>query len=95
MSFRTNEEWERFWFLAGVPEVAGAYAALADTPKLEDLEKSYESPMEQSEFRRQLLEEIQTACKAVAKRAGGSRFKETRDLAEGILRLIENSYVEL
>lgn len=81
---RTFEEQERRWYMIGSPELADVFHAL-------DMKKSYEAPMEQSEFRRALLEDIQTVCK-VGKVA---RFKETKELAENILRLIENSYVEL
>ena len=51
------------------------------------LEKSYESAMEQSEFRAQAIQEILELCEA----SGGTR----RDLVKAIRALVENSYVEL
>lgn len=87
----TFEEEERRWYMIGSPELADVFHALDTMPKAEDFEKAYESPMEQSEFRRALLEDIQTLCKV----GRIARFKETKELAENILRLIENSYVEL
>lgn len=88
---RTYEEEERRWYMIGSPELSNVFDALNMMPTDEYFEKKYEAPMEQSEFRRQLVEDIQTVCKD----AKGARFKETKELAEGILRLIENSYVEL
>lgn len=47
--------------------------------------------MEQSEFRRALLEDIEILCK----QASHSRFKETKELAAAILKALDDSYVEL
>jgi len=56
------------------------------------LNKYYESSMEQSSFRRDLLENIQELCED---RKTHGRFKETKELAHDILIMIDNSYVEL
>jgi len=57
-----------------------------------DLDKYYESSMEQSSFRRDLLENIQELCRD---RNIHSRFKETKELAHDVLVMIDDSYVEL
>lgn len=81
----TFEEEERRWYMIGSPELADVFHALDTMPKAEDFEKKYESPMEQSEFRRALLEDIQTLCK-----------NEPRSkLAKAILKALDDSYVEL
>lgn len=85
------EEQERRWYMIGCPEIADVFHGLDTMPKAEDFEKEYEAPLEQSEFRRALLEDIQTLCK----QASHSRLKETKELAASILRALDNSYVEL
>lgn len=88
---RTFEELERRWYMLGSPELADAFHALDTMPKAEDFEKAYEAPMEQSEFRRVLLEDIQILCK----QAKHSRSKDTKELAGAILKALDESYVEL
>ena len=56
------------------------------------LDKYYESSLEQSSFRRDVLEMINKLCEDKQKYA---RFKETKELAHEIVLIIENSYVEL
>lgn len=87
----TLEEQERRWYMIGCPALADAFHAADIAPTERDLEKSYEAPMEQSEFRRQLLEDIEVLCK----QAKHSRFKETKELASAILEALDDSYVEL
>ena len=87
----TYEEQERRWYMIGCPQLADAFHELDTMPKAEDFEKEYESPMEQSEFRRALLEDIEILCK----QASHSRFKETKELAAAILKALDESYVEL
>jgi hypothetical protein len=55
-----------------------------------DCEKSYGSFDEQSEFRRQLIEDIQNSIVKLL-----PRHTETKDLIKTILNLIDESYVEL
>lgn len=88
---QTLTEIECAAWLRGNYELARVAAELEDIPRPEDIDKTYESPMEQSEFRRQLLEDIQTLCK----QAAYSRFKETKELAAAILKALDDSYVEL
>ena len=59
---------------------------LAERPTEEEMEKRYESPLEQSEFRAQLIEEIIALCDKP-----GSK----KDLVVAIKMALENSYVEL
>lgn len=82
---------EREAYAVGDTDRAALLAALMDAPDPADLEKSYEAPMEQSEFRRALIEDIQLTCKA----SKNARFKETKELAQSIIRMIDESYVEI
>ena len=59
---------------------------LADRPTEAEMEKRYESPLEQSEFRAQLIQEIIALCDKP-----GSK----KDLVVAIKTALENSYVEL
>ena len=59
---------------------------LADRPTEAEMEKRYESPLEQSEFRAQLIQEIIELCDK-----SGSK----KDLVAAIKTALENSYVEL
>jgi hypothetical protein len=59
---------------------------LADRPTEDEMEKRYESPLEQSEFRAQLIQEIIELCNKP-----GSK----KDLVTAIKTALENSYVEL
>ena len=59
---------------------------LADRPTEAEMEKRYESPLEQSDFRAQLLEEIFALCK---------RSGSKKELVAAINSAYENSYVEL
>ena len=59
---------------------------LADRPTEAEMEKRYESPLEQSEFRAQLIQEIIELCDK-----SGSK----NDLVAAIKTALENSYVEL
>lgn len=52
--------------------------------------KSYESPLEQSEFRAQALVEILELCDK-----SPDRYRETKELIAAIRATVENSYVEL
>lgn len=57
-----------------------------------ELDKYYESAMEQSNFRRDVLEMIK---ELVEDKVSSARYKETKELAKDIILIIENSYVEL
>lgn len=59
---------------------------LADRPTEAEMEKRYERPLEQSEFRAQLIGEIIKLCDK-----SGSK----KDLVAAIKTALENSYVEL
>jgi len=59
---------------------------LVDRPTEAEMEKRYESPLEQSEFRAQLIQEIIELCDK-----SGSK----KDLVAAIKTALENSYVEL
>ena len=59
---------------------------LADRPTEAEMEKRYESPLEQSEFRAQLIQEIIALC---------DRPGSKKDLVSAIKLALENSYVEL
>ena len=59
---------------------------LADRPTEAEMEKRYESPLEQSEFRAQLIKEIIELC---------DRPGSKKDLVVAIKMALENSYVEL
>jgi len=54
------------------------------------LEKTYESVVEQSEFRRQVIEDIIAKCAS-----HNFRYKETKELARSIIDSVSESYVEL
>lgn len=59
---------------------------LEDRPTEAEIEKRYESPLEQSEFRAQLIQEIIELCNKP-----GSK----KDLVTAIKTALKNSYVEL
>ena len=59
---------------------------LADRPTEAEMEKRYESPLEQSEFRAQLIQEIIELC---------DKPGSNKDLVAAIKMALENSYVEL
>ena len=59
---------------------------LRDTPTEDEFEKRYESPLEQSEFRAQLIQEIIAIC---------DKPGNKKELIADIKSAIENSYVEL
>jgi hypothetical protein len=59
---------------------------LAERPTESEMQKRYESPLEQSEFRAQLIQEIIELCNKP-----GSK----KDLVAAIKTALENSYVEL
>ena len=59
---------------------------LAECPDEDKIEKRYESPLEQSEFRAQLLREILALCKNSGTKA---------DLVRAIKLAVAESYVEL
>ena len=59
---------------------------LADRPTEAEMEKRYESPLEHSKFRAQLIQEIIALCDKT-----GSK----EDLVAAIKTALENSYVEL
>lgn len=92
----TLEEQERTAYMGGDTRTAELLARVDELDGLEEaveerFNKEREVADEQSEFRRALIEDIENLCE----QAKGARFKETRELAASILRLIENSYVEL
>ena len=87
----TTEELARLWRNVGNQDIAEAYERLADAEKdLEELEarveKENEVQLEQSEFRRELIQEILGLCGQ-----GGTK----KDLVKAIKAALENSYVEL
>lgn len=59
---------------------------LESRPTEAEIEKRYESPLEQSEFRAQLIQEILALCDT-----SGNK----KDLVAAIKMALENSYVEL
>jgi len=61
-------------------------AELSERPTEDEMEKRYETPLEQSEFRAQLIQEIIALCDKP-----GSK----KDLVAAIKTALENSYVEL
>lgn len=86
---RTIDELERLAYCAGMTLTAD----LCENARALDgvsaqLEREYETREEQSEFRRQLLEDIQRECRE-------PRTGAASRLAEHILALIANSSVEL
>jgi len=86
--FRTDQENERLWYAVGFREMAELYDDRAQNEGLEQrLERAYESPLEQSEFRRQLIEEIIALCD------NGTTTR--KELVRAIKSALENSYVEL
>lgn len=64
-------------------ELARRLSIYADQETPEQIHKSYESALEQSEFRRLLLNEIRTLC------------DESEDLCDDIMIAFDNSLVEL
>jgi len=86
--YRTDQENERLWYAAGFTEMAELYDERAQNEGLDEwLEKAYESPLEQSEFRRQLIKEIIALCD------NGTTTR--KELVRVIKSALENSYVEL
>lgn len=91
MLYRTDEELSRMWYLVGAPDLADVYARAHDAETaLEELEskfeRQYEAQLEQSEFRRELLERIIELCDE-----GGTK----KELVAAIKTALENSFVEL
>lgn len=87
MMYRTDDELERMWWLAGAADISDLYAERGAHAGLEDaLEKQYERRDEQSEFRRELIERIQKLCDEPGTK---------KDLVGAIKMAIENSFVEL
>lgn len=94
----TTEELARLWRNVGNQDIAEAYERLAEAyerladaeKELEELEarveKENEVALEQSEFRRELIERIVEMCGQ-----GGTK----KDLVNAIKTALENSYVEL
>lgn len=87
----TTEELARLWRNVGNQDIAEAYERLADAEnELEELEarveKENEAALEQSEFRRELIERIVEMC---------SQAGTKKDLVKAITTALENSYVEL
>lgn len=87
----TTEELARLWRNVGNQDIAEAYERLDDAEKeLAELEarveKENEVALEQSEFRRELIERIVELCGQ-----GGTK----KDLVKAIKTALENSYVEL
>ena len=87
----TTEELARLWRNVGNQDIAEAYERLDDAEKeLAELEarveKENEVALEQSEFRRELIERIVEMC-------GQAGTK--KDLVKAITTALENSYVEL
>ncbi len=87
----TTEELARLWRNVGNQDIAEAYERLADAEnELEELEarveKENEVQLEQSEFRRELIERIVEMC-------GQEGTK--KDLVKAIKTALENSFVEL
>ena len=66
---------------------------LADRPTEAEMEKRYESPLEQSEFRAQLIQEIIELCQEIIELCNKPGSK--KDLVAAIKTALENSYVEL
>ena len=66
--------------------LAATLDKLAERPTEAEMEKRYESPLEQSEFRAQLIQEIILLCDKP-----GSK----NDLVSAIKTALDNSYVEL
>ena len=88
----TTEELARLWRNVGNQGIAEAYERLADAEnELEELEarveKENEAALEQSEFRRELIERIVEMC--------GQAGTKKKDLVKAITAALENSYVEL
>jgi len=88
----TTEEFARLWRNVGNQDIAEAYGRLADAEKeLEELEarveKENEVQLEQSEFRRELIERIVEMC--------DQEGTEKKDLVKAIKTALENSFVEL
>ena len=76
----TTEELARLWRNVGNQDIAEAYERLVDA------EKENELALEQSEFRRELIERIVEMC-------GQAGTK--KDLVKAITTALKNSYVEL
>lgn len=83
----TTEELARLWRNVGNQDIAEAYERIVELEELEDrVEKENEVALEQSEFRRELIERIVEMC-------GQEGTK--KDLVNAIKTALENSYVEL
>lgn len=76
-TYAERELMNRCWRLLG---------EVAERPTESEMEKRYESPLEQSEFRAQLIEEILALCE---------RPGSKKELVAAIKTAYENSYVEL
>jgi hypothetical protein len=80
---------------ASLYEIEDIFAKLVDDYeelelKEEKLDKYYESSMEQSSFRAEVIEYILQACNDK-----DPRYTETKELIKEINQIVENSYVEL
>jgi len=64
-------------------ELARRLGVYVDQGTPEEIHRSYDGPLEQSEFRRQLLNEIRTLC------------DESEDLCDDIMIAFDNSLAEL
>lgn len=83
----TTEELARLWRNVGNQDIAEAYERIVELEEVEArVEKENEFALEQSEFRRELIERIVEMCGQ-----GGTK----KDLVNAIKTALENSYVEL
>lgn len=83
----TTEELARLWRNVGNQDIAEAYERIVELEEVEArVEKENEVALEQSEFRRELIERIVEMCGQ-----GGTK----KDLVNAIKTALENSYVEL
>lgn len=90
MSSMTPAEKETAYYLANRPNIARLFAEIDDHESEDEMEarigKTYEVQLEQSEFRREVIEEILKLCDAPGTK---------RELVAAIRNLVDNSYVEL
>jgi len=91
MTYRTDEELERLWYMVGATDISEAFRRAGEAESLlesleGDFEKRYEVQLEQSEFRRELIERIVEMC---------SQEGTKKDLVKAIKTALENSFVEL
>lgn len=83
----TTEELARLWRNVGNQDIAEAYERIVELEEVAArVEKENEVALEQSEFRRELIERIVEMCGQ-----GGTK----KDLVNAIKTALENSYVEL